>query len=156
MDGKYVTTPAGDRYHPGCFTCLECGSTLENGFVLTAEVRLSSPTRHLHGLACHCMSSSPYAYYAQGKPLCAQHAQLASAVDPEKARKTKAAAIAAAAASAADGRSERAAELAAEDAAGGDGFVIDMRTGERVYVESGTRRKYRWTACCPLRIMRVP
>ena len=74
-----------------------------------------------------------------GPPLTPRRSFLRSAAEVQK----KSAAEAADIATASEASRERAAQQAAEAATGGDGFTIDIRTGEKVYIESGTKRKYR-------------
>ncbi|KAL1519986.1 hypothetical protein AB1Y20_023468 [Prymnesium parvum] len=112
IDGKFVTSPGGDKYHSTCFVCAECRCTLEGGFALSPD----------------------------GHPFCAKHAAMAS---KPKNTSSNAAAEAAMVAAAMEGSRANAAKQAGEAAAGGDGFTVDIRTGELVYVESGTKRKYR-------------
>eukprot|EP00966_Prymnesium_polylepis_P077387 1792483-Prymnesium_polylepis.1 len=56
--------------------------------------------------------------------------------DAEKLTAAEAAQIAAAS----EASRARAAQQAAEAATGGDGFTIDLKTGEKLYVEAGTKR----------------
>ena len=80
-----------------------------------------------------------------GRPFCAKHVGLASKAAPKAAAAAnkQSAAEAAAIAAASEAGRTKAAQQAAEAATGGDGFTVDIKTGEKVYVESGTKRKYR-------------
>uniref|UniRef100_A0A7S3ADW6 LIM zinc-binding domain-containing protein n=1 Tax=Haptolina ericina TaxID=156174 RepID=A0A7S3ADW6_9EUKA len=102
-----------EKYHPGCFVCAECGGGLEGGFVLSPD----------------------------GRPFCAKHVNKAKSSKP-KAVGSAGGEAADVAAAAEIGRA-KAAQQAAEAATGGDGFTIDIKTGEKVYVEAATKRKYR-------------
>ena len=86
---------------------------------------------------CGCDLGGGFALI-DGAPHCADHAKAAQ-------RKAAAAALpgAAAAAAAAVQASGGGAALANLTASGEDRFLIDIKTGEQIFIESGTNRKYR-------------
>ena len=118
--------------------CAGCGKFIDGKYVVANCDKYHSACFVCN--ECGATLEGGFVLSLDGRPFCGKHVSKATATP--KAVASQGAAAAGAASTAAASRAKAAAQ-AAEAATGGDGFTIDIRTGEKVYVESGTKRKYR-------------
>ena len=138
-DGMFVAKE-GKPYHKACAakafgaTCAGCGELIDGKHVVVDGQKYHKTCFVCTN--CKCTLEKGYANGPDGKPYCAAHARGPFGIEHQGA-------AAAAAAAASAGGMAGAARLAGEAAAGGDRYTVDVRTGEKVYIEGGTSRKYR-------------